>query len=71
MAGRIIRLVCIFFMSLWLTSKVMAFTPLLAIPLIGATVLFMINEIKEIKDENKKTKKRKKRNQAVTRTTKS
>lgn len=63
MAGRIIRMICIFFMSLWLTGKVMAISPLIAIPLIGCTVLYMINEIKEIKNDRIKNKKEKQVNE--------
>lgn len=60
MAGRIVRLVCIVLMSFWLTGKIVVFSPLLAIPLIGATVLFMINEIREIKEaKHAKTKSKK------------
>ena len=47
----------------------MAFAPILAIPMIGATVLFMINQIKEIKDDNTKNKKVQ-RKKAVKKTTK-
>lgn len=59
MAARIVRLVCIELMALWLTAKLMAFAPLLAIPLVGCSVVFAINETKEIKDENKANKKSK------------
>lgn len=60
-AGRIIRLICVTTMSLWVTCKLVLFTPLLAIPLIGATILFMINEIAEIKHIGKKKKTNKKK----------
>lgn len=60
MAGRVVRLICIVLMSMWLTSKVIAFSPLIAIPLIGATIVYMINEIGEIKSDNIKNKKAKK-----------
>ena len=65
MAGKIVRLVCITLMSLWLTGKLIVFSPLLAIPLIGATILFMINQIKEIEDENRKRNKNNKRHKKV------
>lgn len=65
MAGRIVRLVCITLMSFWITTKMVALMPLLAIPLVGATVLYMINEIKEIKYANK-SKNKSKRNKKVT-----
>ena len=70
MAARIVRLVCIFMIALWLTGKVLAFSPILAIMLIGATVIYTINEVKEIKDEKKHAKKRNSRNKKV-KTTKS
>ena len=54
MAKRVVRLVCISLMIFWVLSKVMAFAPLLAIPLVGATVLYIINEVEEIKHEKKK-----------------
>lgn len=68
MATRIVRLICIELMALWLTAKIVAFTPLLAIPLVGASVIFAINETKEIKDENKK-KGKSKRNKKVNKQT--
>lgn len=61
MATRIVRLICIELMALWLTAKIIAFAPLLAIPLIGASVIFAINETKEIKNENKKRNSRNKK----------
>ena len=69
MAGKIIRLICIVLMSMWITGKLIVACPLLAIPMIGATVLFMINQIKEIKDDNTKNKKVQ-RKKAVKKTTK-
>lgn len=66
MATRIVRLICIELMALWLTAKIVAFAPLLAIPLVGASVIFAINETKEIKNENKKKSKRNSRNKKVT-----
>ena len=65
MAGKIIRLICIVLMSMWITGKLIVACPLLAIPITGATVLFMINQIKEIKDANK-SKNKSKRNKKVT-----
>ena len=65
MASRIVRLICIELMALWLTAKLMAFAPLLAIPLVGCSIVFAINETKEIKDENKKKSKRNSRNKKV------
>ena len=44
-------------MALWLTAKLVVFMPLLAIPLIGASVVFAINQVKEIRDDNTKNKK--------------
>ena len=66
MAKRVVRLVCITLMIFWVLSKVMAFAPLLAIPLVGATVLYIINEVEEIKHENK-SKNKSKRHKKVTR----
>lgn len=69
MAVRVVRLVCITLMSLWLTGKIIVFSPLLAIPLIGATIVYMINEISEIKEaknENKKKQKHVARHKKVT-----
>lgn len=54
MARRVVRLVCISLMIFWVLSKVMAFAPLLAIPLVGATVLYILKESEEIKNEKKK-----------------
>ena len=54
MAKRVVRLVCISLMIFWVLSKVMAFAPLLAIPLVGATVLYILKESEEIKNEKKK-----------------
>lgn len=65
MAKRVVRLVCISLMIFWVLSKVMAFAPLLAIPLVGATVLYVINEVEEIKNEKKKAIR--KRHKKVTR----
>jgi hypothetical protein len=56
MARRVVRLVCISLMIFWVLSKVMAFAPLLAIPLVGATVLYILKESEEIKNENKAKK---------------
>jgi hypothetical protein len=59
--------------SLWLTGKVVAFSPILAIVLIGCTVLFMINEITEMREEKyakNKNKNKSKRHKKV-KTTKS
>lgn len=64
MASRVVRLICIELMALWLTAKLIAFVPLLAIPLIGASVIFAINEVKEIKNANK-SKNKSKRNKKV------
>ena len=69
MAGRIVRLVCLTLMSMWLTSKLIVFSPLLAIPLIGVTVVYMINEITEVRNDhikNKKTSKVKKKAKKLT-----
>ena len=49
MASKIVRLICIELMALWLTAKLVAFAPLLAIPLIGASVIFAIDQVKEIR----------------------
>lgn len=57
MASKIVRLICIELMALWLTAKLVAFMPLLAIPLIGASVVFAIDQVKEIKNDNTKNKK--------------
>ena len=57
MASKIVRLICIELMALWLTAKLVVFMPLLAIPLIGASVVFAINQVKEIRDDNTKNKK--------------
>ena len=54
MARRVVRLVCISLMIFWVLSKVMTFAPLLAIPLVGATVLYILKESEEIKNEKKK-----------------
>lgn len=70
MAGRIVRLVCITLMSLWLTGKIIVFSPFLAIPLIGATILYMINEISEIKEARNAKIKSKKRPQGHKKVTK-
>lgn len=67
MAGRVIRLVCITLISIWVTGKVTVFSPILAIALIGATVLYMINEITEIKNEKNKSRKKSKGNKKVAR----
>lgn len=70
MAGRVIRLICTFMISLWLTGKVVAFSPILAIVLIGCTVLFMINEITEMREERdakNKNKNKSKGHKKVTR----
>lgn len=61
MASKIVRLICIELMALWLTAKLVAFAPLLAIPLIGASVVFAIDQVKEIKNENKKRNSRNKK----------
>lgn len=61
MASKIVRLICIELMALWLTAKLVAFAPLLAIPLIGASVIFAIDQVKEIKNENKKRNSRNKK----------
>jgi hypothetical protein len=66
MASKIVRLICIELMALWLTAKLVAFAPLLAIPLVGASVIFAINETKEIKNENRKRNKNNKRHKKVT-----
>ena len=66
MASRIVRLICIELMALWLTAKLIAFAPLLAIPLVGCSIVFAINETKEIKDENRKRNKNNKRHKKVT-----
>lgn len=65
MASKIVRLVCIELMALWLTAKLVAFAPLLAIPLIGASVIFAIDQVKEIKSDENKTKKRNSRHKKV------
>jgi len=70
MAGKIIRLICIVLMSMWITGKLIVACPLLAIPMIGATVLFMINQIKEINDDKVASKKKKQTRKAVKKTTK-
>ena len=70
MAGRIVRLVCITLMSLWLTGKIIVFSPLLAIPLIGVTIVYMINEISEIKEATKNANKAKKRSSGHKKVTK-
>ena len=59
MTGRIIRLVVLMTMAFYITGKVMAFAPILAIPLIGASVAFCINEVRGIKDDKAKSKKKK------------
>lgn len=61
MASKIVRLICIELIALWLTAKLVAFAPLLAIPLIGASVIFAIDQVKEIKNENKKRNSRNKK----------
>lgn len=61
MASKIVRLICIELMALWLTAKLVAFAPLLAIPLIGVSVVFAIDQVKEIKNENKKRNSRNKK----------
>ena len=61
MASKIVRLICIELMALWLTAKLVAFAPLLAIPLIGTSVIFVIDQVKEIKNENKKRNSRNKK----------
>lgn len=62
MAGRIVRLITIMFMALWVTGKILPLAPVLAIPLIGASVAFCINEVQEIRHDNIKNKKTKKVN---------
>lgn len=60
MTGRIIRLICLVLMSMWVTAKILAFVPLFAIPFIGVTVWFMINEIKEMRLAYNETKNKRK-----------
>ena len=70
MAGKIIRLICIVLMSMWITGKLIVACPLLAIPITGATILFMINQIKEINDDKTASKKKKQTRKAVKKATK-
>ena len=69
MAGRIVRLICLVLMSMWVTGKLIVFSPLLAIPLIGATIVYMINEITEVRNDHIKNKKNSKVKKKAKKTT--
>ena len=74
MTGRIIRLVCLTLMSMWITSKMIAFVPLFAIPFIGVTVWYMAREIREIRwvyNETKHKRKHSRNKKVVKKSTKS
>lgn len=74
MTGRIIRLVCLLFMAMWITSKMIAFVPLFAIPFIGVTVWFTIKEIQEMRwiyNETKNKRKHSRNKKVVKKSTKS
>ena len=55
--ARIVKLICLCLMVLYICGRMPI--PLLVIPLIGCTVIYVSNEIKEIKDETKSKKKKK------------
>ncbi len=60
---KIVRLVCIDLVVLYLITRLPV--PLLVIPVIGAMVIFNVNQIKEIKEDANQAKKRTKRNKKV------
>lgn len=61
---KIVRLVCIDLVVLYLIIRIPV--PLLVIPVVGAMVIFNVNQIKEIKEDANQAKKRTKRNKKVT-----
>lgn len=59
-----VRLVCLDLIIMYLITRLPI--PLVIIPVVGAMVIFNINQIKEIKEDANKTKKHTKRNKKVT-----
>lgn len=60
--ARTVKLICIILMILYIIGRVPI--PLLVIPLVGCSIIYISNEIKEIRDE----KKNKKRDKEITKT---
>ena len=56
MAGRIIKIVLLVFVTIWLTTKIVLFSPFLAILLNGLVIWTMVDEIKELKEDANKAK---------------
>ena len=61
--AKIVRMICIDLIVLYLITRLPI--PLLAIPVVGAMVIFNYNEVKEIKNANK-SKNKSKRHKKVT-----
>lgn len=55
--ARIVKLVCLCLIVLYVIGRLPI--PLLVIPLVGCTVVYVTNEIKEIRDEKQSKKKKK------------
>lgn len=66
MAGRIIKIVLLVFVTIWLTTKIVLFSPFLAILLNGLVIWTMVDEIKELKEDANKAKKRPQGHKKVT-----
>ena len=62
LAGRIIKIICMICMILYVMARFPV--PLVVVPLIGMTAIWVSNEVEEIKDERHK-KKNAQRNQEV------
>lgn len=60
--ARTVKLICMILMILYIIGRMPI--PLLVIPLVGCSIIYISNEIKEIRDE----KKNKKRDKEITKT---